>query len=219
MTRIDKYQPVRNQITKDIQENALIWEQEKKIEQYENQLLKLNKEYFAPIIKNVNDHLKLLNLDNIAAKNNFEYLETKDKYLLIKILSDINNVFESYQPNSESYERDKEKLVDYPLEYATLIESMNQKIVEFEKNLESKMSSINAFVKSLEKKYQKDNNSQEFEKSIKEIKINNNKLQDDFQQLKVKGKNSYKISFVFFATIIVSLVLIVVLLVLLVMLK
>lgn len=218
MTRIEKYQTIRNQIMKDIQENALVWDQEKKIEQYESQLLKLNKEYFAPIIKKVNNHLKLLNLDNAATKNNFEYLEPKDKYLLIKILSDINNIFESYQPNSEVFENEN-AIVDYPLEYATLIESMNQKIVEFEKNLESKMSSINAFVKSLEKKYQKDNNSQEFEKSIKEIKINNNKLQDDFQQLKVKGKNSYKISFIFFATIIVSLVLIVVLLVLLVMLK
>lgn len=218
MTRIERYQPIRMQIIKEIQENALIWEQEKKIEQYENRLLKLNHEYFAPIIKKVNDHLKLLNLDIAATKNNFEYLETKDKYLLIKILSDINNIFESYQPNSENFDVDK-AIVDYPLEYTTLIESMNQKIVEFEKNLESKMSSINTFVKSLEKKYQKDNNSQDFEKSIKEIKINNNKLQDDFHQLKVKGKNSYKISFIFFATIIVSLVLIVVLLVLLVMLK
>lgn len=218
MTRIERYQPIRTQIIKEIQENALIWEQEKKIEQYENRLLKLNHEYFAPIIKKVNDHLKLLNLDIAATKNNFEYLETKDKYLLIKILSDINNIFESYQPNSENFDVDK-AIVDYPLEYTTLIESMNQKIVEFEKNLESKMSSINTFVKSLEKKYQKDNNSQDFEKSIKEIKINNNKLQDDFHQLKVKGKNSYKISFIFFATIIVSLVLIVVLLVLLVMLK
>lgn len=217
MTRIEKYQAVRNQIVKDIQENALVWEQEKKIEQYQNQLLKMNQEYFAPIIKKINDHLKLLNLDTLAAKNNFEYLEPKDKYLLIKILSDINNVFESYQPSTEEFENSR--VVDYPLEYATLIESMNQKIVEFEKNLESKMSSINAFVKSLEKKYQKDNTSQDFEISSKEIKINSNKLQDDFQQLKVKGKNNYKVSFAFFATIIISLILIVVLLVLLVMLK
>lgn len=217
MTRIEKYQVVRNQIVKDIQENALVWEQEKKIEQYQNQLLKLNQEYFAPIIKKINDHLKLLNLDTLAAKNNFEYLEPKDKYLLIKILSDINNVFESYQPSTEEFE--SSKIVDYPLEYATLIESMNQKILEFEKNLESKMSSINAFVKSLEKKYQKENTSQDFEISSKEIKINSNKLQDDFQQLKVKGKNNYKVSFAFFATIIISLILIVVLLVLLVMLK
>lgn len=218
MTRVEKYQGLRKQIIKDIQENALIWEQEKKIEQYENQLLKLNQEYFSPIIKKVNDHLKLLNLDNSGDKNNFEYLEPKDKYLLIKILSDINNVFESYQPSSEDIANEK-ALVDYPLEYATLIESINHKIVEFEQNLESKMSSINAFVKSLEKKYQKENNSQDFEKSIKEIKANSNRLQDDFQQLKVKGKNSYKISFIFFSIIIVSLVLIVVLLVLLVMLK
>lgn len=218
MTRIEKYQTLRNQIVKDIQENAAIWEQEKKIEQYQTQLLKMNQGYFEPIFKKINHNLKLLNLDNVAGQNNFEYLKPKDKYLLIKILSDINNVFESYQPNNEIFENEK-VLVDYPLEYATLIESMNQKIVEFEKNLESKMSSINTFVKSLEKQYQKENNSQEFEKSIKEIKLNSNKLQDDFAQLKVKGKNSYKISFIFFATIIVSLVLIVVLLVLLVMLK
>lgn len=218
MTRIEKYQNLRDEILKDIQENVLIWEQEKKIEQYQNQLLKLNQEYFAPIIKKVNDSLKLINLDSVAFKNNYEYLEAKDKYLLIKILSDINNVFESYQPNNENLAVEK-VLVDYPLEYVTLIDSMNQKIVEFEKNLESKITSINTFVKSLEKKYQKDNNSQEFEKSIKEIKVNSNKLQDDFQQLKVKGKNNYKISFIFFVTIIVSLVLIVVLLVLLMMLK
>lgn len=217
MTRTEKYQKLRNQITKDIQDNALIWEQEKKIEQYQNQLLKLDQDYFAPIVKKVNDQLKLINLENSALRNSYEYLEPKDKYLLIKILSDINNVFESYQPNTNF--EDNKVLVDYPLEYATLIDNMNQKIVEFEKNLESKINNINAFVKSLEKKYQKDNNSQDFEKSIKEIKVNSNKLQDDFHQLKIKGKNSYKVSFVFFGIIIVSLALIVVLLVLLVMLK
>lgn len=217
MTRIERYQTLRDQITKDIQENALIWAEEKKLEQYQNHLLKLNQEYFAPIIKNINNQLKLLNLENNVLKNNYEYLEAKDKYLLIKILSDINNVFESYQPITNIV-TDK-VLVDYPLEYATLIDSMNNKIIEFEKNLESKINNINAFVKSLEKKYQKDNTSQDFEKSNQEIKINSNKLQDDFHQLKVKGKNNYKVSFVFFATIIVSLVLIVVLLVLLVMLK
>ncbi|MGL5268844.1 MAG: hypothetical protein ACRC8P_03725 [Spiroplasma sp.] len=218
MTRIEKYQNLRNQITKDIQENALIWEQEKKLEQYQNQLLKLNQEYFAPIIKKTNDNLKLINLDSVIFKNNYQYLNPKDKYLLIKILSDINNVFETYQPGNKDL-MDEKILVDYPLEYVTLIDSMNQKIVEFEKNLESKIININIFVKSLEKKYQKDSNTQNFEKSNQEIKFNSNKLHDDFQHLKVKGKNSYKISFVFFTTILVSLVLIVVLLVLLVVLK
>lgn len=217
MTRVEKYQQLRTQITKEIQENALIWEQEKKIEQYKNQLLKLNKDYFAPVIKKLNDSLKLINLDSILLKNNYQYLTPKDKYLLIKLLSDLNNIFESYQPKTQDFAIEK-TLVDYPLEYATLISSINQKIVEFEKNLESKIKNINTFVYALEKKYQKDNLSQDFEKSIKEIKLNSNKLQDDFQQLKIKGKNSYKSSVIFFIIIIVVLIAVVVLLLLIVML-
>lgn len=217
MTRIEKYQQLRNQITKEIQENALIWEQEKKIEQYKNQLLKLNKDYFTPIIEKLNNSLKLVNLDSILLKNNYQYLTPKDKYLLIKLLSDLNNIFESYQPKTEDFGIEK-TLVDYPLEYATLINNINQNIVDFEKNLESKIKDINAFVHALERKYQKDNTSQDFEKSIKDIKINSNKLQDDFQQLKIKGKNRYKTSFLFFMAIIIALILIVVLLLLIVML-
>lgn len=218
MTRIEKYKNLRNQIAKDIQENAVIWEQEKKLEQYQNQLLKLDQEYFAPIIKKVNDSLKLINLDNVTFKNNYQYLNQKDKYLLIKLLSDINNVFEAYQPKNESLMNGK-VLVDYPLEYVTLIDSMNQKIIEFEKNLESKITGINAFVKSLEKKYQKDISLQNLEKINQDIKVTNNKFHDEFQHLKIKGKNNYKVSFAFFATILVSLALIVVLLVLLVVFK
>lgn len=213
MTRIQKYQVLRDQIAKDIQESSLIWQQEQKIEKYQNQLLQLNKEYFAPIIKKINNHLKLINLESVSFKSNYEYLEQKDKYLLIKILSDINSVFEEYQLEED---KDSEKvLVDYPLEYSALINNMNQKIVDFERNLESKINDINAFVRDLEKKYKKDSSSQNFDKSFKEIKINANKLQDNFQQLRVKGKNNYKVSFIFFATIIVSLILIVVLLILL----
>lgn len=215
MTRIEKYKNLRNQIAKDIQENAVIWEQEKKLEQYQNQLLKLNQEHFAPIIKKVNDSLKLINLDSITFKNNYQYLNQKDKYLLIKLLSDINNVFEAYQPKNENLMNSK-VLVNYPLEYVTLIDSMNQKIVEFEKNLESKISDINAFVKLLETKYQKDISLQNLEKINQDIKVTNNKLHDEFQHLKVKGKNNYKVSFAFFAIILVSLAFIVVLLVLLV---
>lgn len=217
MTRVEKYQQLRSQIAKEIQENALIWEQEKKIEQYKNQLLKMNKDYFTPIIKKINDNLKLINLDNILLKNNYQYLTPKDKYLLIKLLSDLNNIFESYQPKTQDFAIEK-TLVDYPLEYATLISSINQKIMKFEKNLESKIKDINTFVYALERKYQKNNLSQEFEKSIKEIKFNSNKLQDDFQQLKIKGKNSYKSSFIFFIIIIIGLIGIVVLLLLVVML-
>lgn len=217
MTRVEKYQQLRTQIAKEMQENALIWEQEKKLEQYQNQLLKLNKDYFTPIIKKLNENLKLINLDSMLLKNKYQYLTPKDKYLLIKLLSDLNNIFESYQPKTEEFVLDK-TLVDYPLEYATLIGSINQKIMEFEQNLESKIKNINTFVYALEKKYQKDNLSQDFEKSIKEIKINSNKLQDDFQQLKIKGKNSYKISFVFFTIVLVVLIAIVVLLLVVVVL-
>ncbi|MDQ7982794.1 MAG: hypothetical protein REH79_01065 [Spiroplasma sp.] len=215
MTRVEKYHQLRNQITKEIQENAVIWEQEKKIEQYKNQLLKMNHDYFAPIIKKLDDSLKLINLESILLKNNYQYLAPKDKYLLIKLLSDLNNIFESYQPKSQNCVIEK-TVVDYPLEYATLINSINQKIAEFETNLESKINDINAFSHAIERKYQKDNTSQNFDQSIKDIKVNSNKLQDDFQQLKIKGKNSYKISLFLFAIIIIALIVIVVLLLLLV---
>lgn len=217
MTRVEKYHQLRIQIAKEIKENALIWEQEKKLERYKKQLLKVNQDYFAPVIKKLNDSLKLINLDSILLQNNYQYLTPKDKYLLIKLLSDLNNIFESYQPETEDFMTEK-NLVDYPLEYTTLIGSINQKIIEFEKNLESKIKNINTFVSALEKKYQKDNLSQDFEKSIKEIKFNSNKLQDDFQQLKVKGKNNYKSGIFFFVMVIAILIAIVVLLVLIVML-
>lgn len=219
MTRIEKYQKLRERIAKEIQDNAVIWEQQNKLEQYQQALLKVNSEHFTPIIKNINDSLNLINLENNILKNNHQYLEIKDKYLLVKILSDINQIFETYKNLKIKDNNSQIVIVDYPVEYATLIDGMHNKISEFEKNLESKIKDINAFVKSIEKKYQKDNSTQNFNSSLEQIKQDNNKLQEEYHQLKVKGKTSYKISFIFFAGIVVSLIVIVVLLILLVMLK
>lgn len=212
MTRMEKYQAVRNQIAHDIKDNANIWQQEQMLENYRQKLMKIDKEYFTAIFKDLNHELNLINFETHLLTTNDEKLKDNDKYVLEKMLVDINNTLEHFTM----------KVVNEPLvplddinrEYKTLITSMHNKIGEFQTHLESKISDVKLFVKSLETKYQKHKlNVRDFKQGLIEINDQHNNFQDELQ--KIKTKNNYKTSLTIFS-IIICLVLVVTLILLLI---
>lgn len=208
MTRMEKYKNLREQIAKEIKENSKIWEQEQKIEKYYQQLIKVDKAYFEPIFQSLNSDLNLINFENYFIKNNEQHLDDNDKLILENMLENINNILEKYSTNID-YEADM-PLINTNLEYQTLINSMHNKISEFQKDLESKIHDVQNFVKNLEFKYKKYKlNNNEFNKELKEINQQHNNFQDELQKIKIK--NNYKWSLTVFSITIICLILVVVL--------
>lgn len=208
MTRMEKYKDLREQIAKEIKENSKIWEQEQKIANYHQQLIKVDKAYFEPIFQSLNSDLNLINFENYFIKNNEQHLDDNDKLILEHMLENINSALEKYSTNID-YEVDM-SLINTNLEYKTLINSMHNKIGEFQKDLESKIHDVKNFVKNLEFKYKKYKlNNNEFNKELKEINQQHNNFQDELQKIKIK--NNYKWSLTVFSIIIVCLILVVIL--------
>lgn len=209
MTRMEKYKSLREQIAKEIKENSKLWEQEKKIENYYQQLIKIDKSYFKPIFQKLNSDLNLVNFENYFIKNNEQHLDDNDKLILENMLENINNILKKYSENID-FEIVDVPLISTNLEYQTLINSMHNKINEFQKDLESKIHDVKNFVKNLEFKYKKYKiNNSDLNKELKEINQEHNNFQDELQ--KVKIKNNYKWSLTVFSIIIIFLILIVVL--------
>lgn len=208
MTRMEKYKDLREQIAKEIKENSKIWEQEQKIEKYYQLLIKVDKAYFEPIFQSLNSDLNLINFENCFIKNNEQHLDENDKLILENMLENINNILEKYSNNID-YKVDM-PLINTNLEYQALINSMHNKISEFQKDLESKIHDIKNFVKNLEFKYKKYRlNNSEFNKELKEINQQHNHFQDELQKIKIK--NNYKWSLTVFSITIVCLILVVML--------
>ncbi|WP_342275767.1 hypothetical protein [Spiroplasma endosymbiont of Nebria brevicollis] len=211
MTRMEKYQSVRNQIAQDIKDNANIWQQEQMLENYRQKLMKIDKEYFTAIFKDLNHELNLINFETHLLTTNDEKLKDNDKYVLEKMLVDINNTLEHF---TTKVVNEPSSLDDINPEYKTLITSMHNKIVEFQTHLESKISDVRLFIKSLETKYQKHKlNVRDFKQGLIEINDQHNNFQDELQ--KIKTKNNYKTSLTIFS-IIICLVLVVTLILLLI---
>ncbi|WP_342257273.1 hypothetical protein [Spiroplasma endosymbiont of Nomada ruficornis] len=209
MTRMEKYKSLREQIAKEIKENSKLWEQEQKIENYYQQLIKIDKSYFEPIFQKLNSDLNLVNFENYFIKNNEQHLDDNDKLILENMLENINNILKKYSENIY-FEIVDVPLISTNLEYQTLINSMHNKINEFQKDLESKIHDVKNFVKNLEFKYKKYKiNNSDLNKELKEINQEHNNFQDELQ--KVKIKNNYKWSLTVFSIIIICLILIVVL--------
>ncbi|WP_252320708.1 MULTISPECIES: hypothetical protein [unclassified Spiroplasma] len=209
MTRMEKYKSLREQIAKEIKENSKLWEQEQKIENYYQQLIKIDKSYFEPIFQKLNSDLNLVNFENYFIKNNEQHLDDNDKLILENMLENINNILKKYSENID-FEIVDVPLISTNLEYQTLINSMHNKINEFQKDLESKIHDVKNFVKNLEFKYKKYKiNNSDLNKELKEINQEHNNFQDELQ--KVKIKNNYKWSLTVFSIIIICLILIVVL--------
>ncbi|WP_338979620.1 hypothetical protein [Spiroplasma endosymbiont of Lasioglossum malachurum] len=209
MTRMEKYKSLREQIAKEIKENSKLWEQEQKIENYYQQLIKIDKSYFEPIFQKLNSDLNLVNFENYFIKNNEQHLDDNDKLILENMLENINNILKKYSENID-FEIVDVPLISTNLEYQTLINSMHNKINEFQKDLESKIHDVKNFVKNLEFKYKKYKiNNSDLNKELKEINQEHNNFQDELQ--KVKIKNNYKWSLIVFSIIIICLILIVVL--------
>ncbi|MBP1527040.1 hypothetical protein [Spiroplasma endosymbiont of Dactylopius coccus] len=209
MTRMEKYKSLREQIAKEIKENSKLWEQEQKIENYYQQLIKIDKSYFEPIFQKLNSDLNLVNFENYFIKNNEQHLDDDDKLILENMLENINNILKKYSENID-FEIVDLPLISTNLEYQTLINSMHNKINEFQKDLESKIHDVKNFVKNLEFKYKKYKiNNSDLNKELKEINQEHNNFQDELQ--KVKIKNNYKWSLTVFSIIIICLILIVVL--------
>ncbi len=209
MTRMEKYKSLREQIAKEIKENSKLWEQEQKIENYYQQLIKIDKSYFEPIFQKLNSDLNLVNFENYFIKNNEQHLDDNDKLISENMLENINNILKKYSENID-FEIVDVPLISTNLEYQTLINSMHNKINEFQKDLESKIHDVKNFVKNLEFKYKKYKiNNSDLNKELKEINQEHNNFQDELQ--KVKIKNNYKWSLTVFSIIIICLILIVVL--------
>lgn len=209
MTRMEKYKSLREQIAKEIKENSKLWEQEQKIENYYQQLIKIDKSYFEPIFQKLNSDLNLVNFENYFIKNNEQHLDDNDKLILENMLENINNILKKYSENID-FEIVDVQLISTNLEYQTLINSMHNKINKFQKDLESKIHDVKNFVKNLEFKYKKYKiNNSDLNKELKEINQEHNNFQDELQ--KVKIKNNYKWSLTVFSIIIICLILIVVL--------
>lgn len=205
MTRMEKYKSLREQIAKEIKENSKLWEQEQKIENYYQQLIKIDKSYFDPIFQKLNSDLNLVNFENYFIKNNEQHLDDNDKL----ILENINNILKKYSENID-FEIVDVPLISTNLEYQTLINSMHNKINEFQKDLESKIHDVKNFVKNLEFKYKKYKiNNSDLNKGLKEINQEHNNFQDELQKIKIKLH--YKWSLTVFSIIIICLILIVVL--------
>lgn len=213
MTRMEKYQAVRNQIAHDIKDNAIIWEQEQILENYRQKLIKIDKIYFDTIFKDLNHELNLINFETHLLTTNDEKLKDNDKYALEKMLVDINNTLEHF--TTKIIIEPSMSLDDINPEYKTLITSMHNKIGQFQTQLESKISDVKLFVKSLETKYQKHKlHEQDFKQRLKEINEQHNNFQDELQQNKTK--TNYQTSLTIFSIIIVCLILVAVLLLLLI---
>ncbi|WP_342260646.1 hypothetical protein [Spiroplasma endosymbiont of Notiophilus biguttatus] len=209
MTRMEKYKSLREQITKEIKENSKLWEQEQKIENYYQQLIKIDKAYFEPIFQKLNSDLNLVNFENYFIKNNEQHLDDNDKLILENMLENINNILKKYSENID-FEIVDVPLININLEYQTLINSMDNKINEFQKDLESKIHDVKNFVKNLEFKYKKYKiNNSDLNKGLKEINQEHNNFQDELQKIKIK--HNYKWSLTVFSIIIICLILIVVL--------
>ncbi|WP_425377465.1 hypothetical protein [Spiroplasma endosymbiont of Aleiodes alternator] len=206
---MEKYKSLREQIAKEIKENSKLWEQEQKIENYYQQLIKIDKSYFEPIFQKLNSDLNLVNFENYFIKNNEQHLDDNDKLISENMLENINNILKKYSENID-FEIVDVPLISTNLEYQTLINSMHNKINEFQKDLESKIHDVKNFVKNLEFKYKKYKiNNSDLNKELKEINQEHNNFQDELQ--KVKIKNNYKWSLTVFSIIIICLILIVVL--------
>lgn len=209
MTRMEKYKVLREQIAKEIKDNSKLWAAEQKIENYHQQLIKVDKAYFGPFFQNLNSELNLINFEDYFIKNNEQYLDENDKLLLANMLESINNILEKYSTAIDLEVIDT-PLITTNLEYQTLINSMHNKINEFQKNLESKIHDVKNFVKNLEFKYKKYKlNNNEFSKKLKEIDQQHNNFQDELQKIKIK--NNYQWSLIIFSIIIVCLILVVML--------
>ncbi|WJG70394.1 hypothetical protein [Spiroplasma ixodetis] len=209
MTRMEKYKSLREQIAKEIKENSKLWEQEQKIENYYQQLIKIDKSYFEPIFQKLNSDLNLVNFENYFIKNNEQHLDDNDKLILENMLENINNILKKYSENID-FEIVDVPLISTNLEYQTLINSMHNKINEFQKDLESKIHDVKNFVKNLEFKYKKYKiNNSHLNKGLKEINQEHNNFQDELQKIKIK--HNYKWSLTVFSIIIICLILIVVL--------
>lgn len=209
MTRMEKYKGLREQVAQEIKENSKIWEQEQKLENYHQQLIKVDKTYFEPIFQNLNSDLNLINFENYFIKNNEQHLDDNDKLVLENILEKINDTLEKHSTNIDFKIVDM-SLINTNLEYQTLINSMHNKISEFQKDLESKIHDVKNFVKNLELKYKKYKlNNSEFNKELKEINQQHNNFQDELQKIKIK--NNYKWSLTIFSIIIICLILVVLL--------
>lgn len=204
MTRMEKYKNLREQIAKEIKENSKIWDQEQKIENYRQQLIKVDKAYFQPIFESLNSDLNLINFENYFLKNNEQHLNDNDKLILENMLENINNILEKYSTSLDD-ETDI-SLINTNLEYQTLINSLHNKISQFQKDLESKINDVKNFVKNLEFKYKKYKlNNNDFNKELKEIHQQYNNFQDELQKNKIK--NNYQWSLIVFSIIIVCLIL------------
>lgn len=215
MTRMEKYQAVRNQIAYDIKENANIWQQEQILENYRQQLMKIDEEYFTAIFTDLNHELNLINFENHLLTTTDEKLKDHDKYALEKMLVDINNTIEQFTTKTVS--EPSILLDDINSEYKTLITSMHNKIGEFQTQLESKISDVKLFVKSLETKYQKHKlHARDFKQGLNEINDQYHNFQDELQQIKTKTKNNHQASLIIFSIIIICLILVAILLLLLI---
>ena len=209
MTRMEKYKDLREQIAKEIKDSSRIWEQEQKIENYYQKLIKVDKAYFEPIFQNLTTDLNLINFENYFIKNNEQYLDEGEKIVLENMLNNINNILEKYSTNI-NFDAVETPVINTNLEYQTLVNSMYNKINQFQKDLESKIQDVRNFVRNLEFKYKKYKlNTNHFNQELKTINQQHNNFQDELQKIKIK--NNYRWSLTVFSIIIVCLIIIVVL--------
>lgn len=205
MTRMEKYKTLREQIAKDIKANTEIWVQEQKLENYRLQLIKVDKSYFAPIFETLHQDLNLINFENSFIKNDDQNLKTNDKLLLTKMLANINNVLAQYSEKNIKPAPIDTVLESNNLQYKTIINSMNDKMVEFQKKLASKINEVQIFINSLEQKYQNIKLAPTaVNEKLNQINIDHQNFEEQLQQ--IKTKINYKVSLVIFTIIISCLV-------------
>lgn len=216
MKRVEKYQKLYDEVNKQKNDNSVIFKKDKDLKKYQKELLAINNDYFYPIVKKIGNEINLLNLENNFKKTAYTYLNLKDKYLLIKILSDINNFFEIYNETKNNFLNNVDQATYYSTEYNGLISELKNKTDDLKFKLTNKMDKISIFVSNVEQKYSKkytiENNKAEI---LLKIKNNNNELKKSIDNLNYKYKVSNKFTFLLLFIILFSSVLSIIIVVLL----